>query len=174
MTSHAGPQLSACITDPVPLALPPPHCDTSSGSNTETQPGYIRRENRAGADRGLQGRLESGSGGGNWMASQDLRSTVWLVVPGDQTHPCSALGPPAAVLWRQATSLFQACDTGKSFLPLGSENQETKHSYDTEPQDVDTIITTQPAIALNMLYCLSLCGTHESPFKRKGKSLTAI
>lgn len=59
---------------------------------------------------------------------------------------------------------------GRAFSLLDQKAQETKHSYNMEPQDVDTTPTTQPAIARNKLYCLSLCGTHESPFKRKVKA----
>lgn len=78
-------------------------------------------------------------------------SQCGFVVPGDQTHPCSPLSLPAAVLWREAIALFQACNTGKSLFPPGSESprdldqkaQETKHSYKMEPQNAaDTIITT--------------------------------
>lgn len=49
-----------------------------------------------------------------------------FVVPGDQTHPGSPHSPPAKVLWREAISLFQACNTRKSFLSPGSENPRDK------------------------------------------------
>lgn len=53
-------------------------------------------------------------------------SQCGFVVPGDQTHPCSPLSLPAAVLWREAISLFQACNTGKSLFPPGSESPRDK------------------------------------------------
>lgn len=94
----------------------------------------------AGADRGLRGRLESGSGGGNWKASQDLRSTVWLVVPGDQTHPCSPHSPPKTALWRQAISQHWE-DLSPSWI---KKAQETKQLQDGA-RESDIIITAQPS-----------------------------
>lgn len=89
----------------------------------------------AGADRRLQGRLASGSGGGNWKASQDLRSTGWLVVPGDPTHPCSPHSPPKTALWRQAISVL-CPQHWEDLSPSWIKNaQETKHGYKMEPEN---------------------------------------
>lgn len=103
-----------------------------------------RREHGWG-DRGLLGSLESGSGGGNWKASQDLRSTGWLVVPGDQTHPCSTQSPPKTALWKQAISVPCPQHWEDLSHPQIKKAQETKHSYKMEPENADIIITAQPS-----------------------------
>lgn len=99
----------------------------------------------AGADRGLQGRLASGSGGGNWKASQDLRSTGWLVIPGDPTHPCSPHNPPKTALWRQAIICPMSATLGRPFSLLDQECPRDKTQLQDGARESDIIITAQPS-----------------------------